>query len=214
VGIALLAVVVGVGVAYLRRDSPAAEPDPPKKQSTATRERAAAVTHRGGPLRLWKGETLRAGGKVVALAFAPRGNVLMAAIADGAGGVRCWDWATGQRREHFWPGVAMSSVACAADGRELAAGGGESVRWWLADGAEETVRTRGPVRAIAFSPDGKHFAAAVPRADLGRIDILVSNLPARRPRRTLEGPASESCALAISAHAPELAAGADGRVQL
>jgi WD40 repeat protein len=232
VGAVLLAVLLGLGVAYRQRGTSSPEPEPPpattgegehivwRRGTSAPRpgarlERAAANE---GRRRLWQGEGLRAGGKVVALAFAPRGNVLAAAVADGAGGVRCWDPTTGHRTGHLWPGVALSSVAFAPDGKELAAGCAEGVRWWrLADGRERTLPTRGPVRALAFSPDGKHFAAAVYRAERKRITLLLYDRPAGRPRYTLEeGPASESCALAISfAQEPILAAaGTDGSVQL
>jgi len=115
--------------------------------------------------------------RVVALAFAPGGQVLSGA-ADGT--VRLWDWRRGDNLACWpWSKTNISSVALAPDGHRAAAGAGDGqvVIWDLYTGAvlHKLVTSDGPppsadsswpsnpgypVECLAFSADGRLLAGA------------------------------------------------------
>jgi RNA polymerase sigma factor (sigma-70 family) len=105
----------------------------------------------------------RHGGNVEAVRFAPDGQTVASAGADGV--VRLWEPGTGKVLQ-TWTGHRgpVHALAFAPDGKVLAsAGEDKTVRLWgLTPGA--TQRTSyahtGPVRALAFSTDGKILASA------------------------------------------------------
>ncbi len=105
----------------------------------------------------------RHGGKVEAVRFAPDGQTVASAGADGV--VRVWDPATGHVLRTL-PGHqgAAHAVAFSPDGKTLASAGEDgTVRTWdVTTGAPRHVGRAhtGAVRALAFSADGKVLASA------------------------------------------------------
>jgi WD40 repeat protein len=103
-------------------------------------------------------------GQVRDLAFAPAGNVLAAAYADGM--IRLWDPRTGRElgvplRGHQGP---VFSIAFNATGTQLVSGGWDgTVRLWNLKSHTEVGTTMqgdlGAIYSVAFSPDGREIAA-------------------------------------------------------
>jgi WD40 repeat protein len=116
--------------------------------------------------RLWdatsgqpRGEPLRCRGIVWALAFSPDGKAALSGSGDGS--ARLWDVATGRPRgevlrfESRYSSV--NSAVFSPDGLIVATGHSRDVKLWdVATGRLrcEPLHHQGPVRAIAFSPDG------------------------------------------------------------
>jgi RNA polymerase sigma factor (sigma-70 family) len=140
----------------------------------------ATAGGRDGAVRLWQvatGRELRRldapGGAAHALAFAPDGKTL-AAAAGGRGGssitIHLWEVATGKglrrldTRLRQSGGLAYSAdgaLAFSPDGTRLAWGHDTTLLLWeVATGAELHPHGghRGPVRSVAYAPDGRALA--------------------------------------------------------
>ncbi len=127
----------------------------------------AATGDSNGEVRIWAPRShtpARAayahGSWVLAIAFAPRGDVVVSAGADG--GIVRYDLATGERA---WLGThegSVRAIAFAPDGRSFATGGSDgTVRITSVGGAPLAVCDHGePVRAVGFSPCGTKLATA------------------------------------------------------
>ncbi len=110
---------------------------------------------------------------VHAVAFGPNGAL---AAAGGDGAVRVWEIPSGRERLCLRGGAPAAAVAFSPDGGRLAAAGGDGSRVWEAATGRELLAlagpvqaerpgrglhgSRGPVHAIAFSPDGTYLATA------------------------------------------------------
>ncbi len=162
----------------------------------------------------------RTGGMVRALAFAPDGKTLAAATGKGrqSGTIKLWDAVTGKER-HTLAGYkgSVDALAWSADGKVLAGGawdgtvklwdpetgkeqlsfhagrGGKTLDWSLSGG--------GGVRAVAFSPDGRHLAVAA-----GPM-ITLHDPTTGKVQVTMNGYAHEPDSLAFSRDGRRLASG-------
>jgi WD40 repeat protein len=106
-------------------------------------------------LRRWEAHEMA----VNAVAFTPDGKTL---VSTGRTEVRLWDPATGQQRAELkghtnW----VMTAAVSPDGKTLATGAWDNtVRLWdlTTDKEKDVIKTRGNVRAVAFSRDGRLLA--------------------------------------------------------
>ena len=112
-------------------------------------------------------------GGISSLAFAPGDNQICSAGEDGT--VRLWDVATGKEvrrivdpplgpRDDRAPGARVQSFAYAPDGQTIVSWNDDETfkLWDVASGREiRQIRPHfaGPLRAVAFAPDGKTVAA-------------------------------------------------------
>lgn len=170
-------------------------------------------------IKMWdiaRGEsiaTLLHGEAVRGLALLPDGQTLLSAGDDGV--VKRWDLA-GSKDKGALGGrpVPIRSLAVSPDGKRLVTGGGdpakaqsgELVEWDLAGNQPHRVIAAGldqPVWSVAYSPDGKLFAAA-----LGSGAIEVWDMQTSQKRITLPAPGVR--ALAFSPDSKLLACG-EGR---
>src|SRR5262249_45366292 len=102
------------------------------------------------------------GRQISSVVFSPDGKVLATGASDGL--VRLWEVATGKPiltpRGH--EGLCRR-VAFAPDGNTVVTGGADgTVRLWEATTGKEvrTLRDKGQITSLAFSPDGKILASA------------------------------------------------------
>lgn len=137
---------------------------------------------------------------VLALACTPDSKTL---ISSSANRICLWDVASG-RLLHQLPGSFWTSpVAVSADGKVLASGGTTIQLWEVATGRplSTTERHRGPVRALAFAPDGRLLASA------GEDGILIWDMASRRLLRRFEALEKFPSALAFTPDGQQLASG-------
>jgi WD40 repeat protein len=146
--------------------------------------------------------------RAAAVALAPDGQAVALAFRDT---VTEWLLDSGRPRRSFrrpdplYPHTARRDLLCLAyapDGR-LAAGEENLVTVWARDGTHHTVHwPNGPVRAVAFSPDGQTLALARGRG-AGTWDV------ARRRRRRLLRHAEQVRCLAFTPEGQALLTGGD-----
>jgi WD40 repeat protein len=121
-----------------------------------------------GPVKLWPLDAPREAATflghswwVRGLAMLTNGQTLISAGAD----IRFWD--VGTRRENalqLSPRTGTQCIALSADGRRLAAGGGDGrITIWDVASHQEVTTLEGheeSVRQLAFTPDGDHLVSA------------------------------------------------------
>ena len=176
---------------------------------------SADTENHDGVIHLWEvssGKEVRSlrgpRGLVRGFTFAPNGRTLAAAGADGT--VVLWDPATGKERRRLrgHKGDAWN-VTFSPDGKMLASAGADhTVRLWeVATGKEVRVLTaREPVKAIAFSPDGRTLAWG----DYTAICLRDLRDPTARERR-LAGQRYGVSHLAFSADGKKLTSQCEGQ---
>ncbi|KMS69506.1 hypothetical protein ACM01_34875 [Streptomyces viridochromogenes] len=189
-----------------------------------------------GAVQLWDARTgdheatlALPGSRLGAVGFGPAGRALAARVVDNAATKnsaiknsairhRLWarvievrDLATGRLRQSRALG-ALDTAVFSPDGRRVAVVDWEqSVRiWHLSTGALHTVRTGRdrPVRAMAFTPDGRTLAVVSIEADDDRVTLL--DAATGRTQRTIRSGAGSPLSLAFSPDGHTLAT-ASGR---
>jgi WD40 repeat protein len=151
--------------------------------------------------------------RVLRLAISPDGKAL--AASDTSGGLTVWDAVTGRERLRL-PRAGLDrpgALTFSPDGRLLAAASGWRVRLWqTATGKEVGVPDghNGPVRAVAYSPDGKMVATGISDGAIHIWDSDTAN-----PLRRWRGHPEDVWALAFAPGGRSLASGGeDGTVRL
>jgi WD40 repeat protein/Tfp pilus assembly protein PilF len=133
-----------------------------------------------GKARVWEVETGRVArelvhpGKVYAVAYAQRGEVVVTGAQDGV--IRIWDAAAGtprgELRGHTKP---VNEIAVAADGNTIASASDDrSVRIWVLKPAKqlhEFPAQKDEVWAAQFSPDGSKLASGCKDGTLALWDV-------------------------------------------
>jgi WD40 repeat protein len=139
---------------------------------------------------------------VRAVAFSPNGDVL--ATASDNGDVTLWNASQGRRLLTTSAGSHPTSIAFSSDGQAFAASAGWSVRVWRTSNGSplRAFHARGPVRQVAFGPDGGEVAAV---SDDGQVRIWSRGTG--RLVRALRTPHDSGYAIAYSRHGHYLAEG-------
>jgi WD40 repeat protein/serine/threonine protein kinase len=159
------------------------------------------------------------GGKVLALALAPRGQTL--ATADEHGEVRLWHMTGRPASTVLRPRDErkVNRLAFSADGQVLAAacqgspGNPASIVLWNTASLSKRATVsalHGPVRSLALSSDGRLLAAGGGPAD-GPGEIKVWDTQTGRPRVTLRGHTDPVTVLAFAPAGGQLASGSEDR---
>jgi WD40 repeat protein len=116
-------------------------------------------------------------GAVVTMAFSPDGAILAAGGVDRS--VRLWDVSSARMSATLRGHQSNVTALCfAPDGRTLASGcgTGQVVHWTVATGRGRLLfgppAARGPIRSIAFSPDGSSLAFVDARDGITLSDVV------------------------------------------
>lgn len=132
------------------------------------------------------------------MAFAPDGRTLALGSEDGT--IRLWEMPGGRERAVLHDSDCdVHRVAFSPDGKLLASGNddGRVVLWDAREGTRRLVLHQGrgkPIRALAFSPDGRSLAVADPG---GAGDALVLDVETGAVRTRLPAPPQGSVSLAF-----------------
>jgi len=106
------------------------------------------------------GEVLREfTGTAIDAAFSPDGHIVLTLNTDGI--IRVWDARSGQEiREMSSQAVGQSNLVVSPDGRDVAAGNGNTARLWdvtTGEQIQELVGHAEVITSIAYSPDGYYL---------------------------------------------------------
>ncbi|HZV01322.1 MAG TPA: serine/threonine-protein kinase, partial [Planctomycetota bacterium] len=172
---AALLVAAGAGAAvFLGGRRPAAlERAAPTTPMTA----AAEVPTKAKLLGTWGGRAWRHLAGVRAVAFSPDGKLGLSGSDDGTLEIR--DLSNGHAiRSLVGHEKAVTTCAFLADGKHEVSGSLDgTIRFWDSAGqSTRTIRTAGPVLALAISPDGKQLASCGDGED-----VALRELPAGEP---------------------------------
>jgi WD40 repeat protein len=185
----------------------------------------AAVTSPEGDVQIWdmEGKACAAWetkSQLMAVSMLPDRNTDLTAGEEGV--IRLWDSATGHEQPP-WHGhtAIVRALACAADGRRVASGGGDFgyrsqlLLWDPASGkAVNCFKDRhDPVTCLAFSPNGKMFVSGEGNAYKRRGAIGLWDAQAGRPM-ALCRVSDVVTALAISPDGKRLAAAVENEIRL
>jgi WD40 repeat protein len=161
---------------------------------------------------------LGAGGRITCLAFSRDGKLL--AAGDENGKLRLFDGPTGKaiwERDGHVAGV--SGVGIAADGQTLVSSSTDkTVQLWDAKTGKRLrmlAESKGPVTALAFSPDGRFLAIAATVGEEGKlVEVLLWDAKTWELKKTLPDQTMQVNALAFSSDGTTLAIGAGNGFRL
>jgi RNA polymerase sigma factor (sigma-70 family) len=149
------------------------------------------------------------GGRVTCLAFSRDGKLLAAGEENGK--LRTIEGETGKAIAE-WDGhrASVSGVGFAADSKTLVSGSGDkTVKVWDATEGKllrTLAESKGPVAALAFSPDGQLFATAGSAAVEGKsVEVLLWDAKTWEPKKAVADQTMQVNALAFSPDGTTLA---------
>lgn len=151
------------------------------------------------------------GDQAISVAFSPDGHLIAANEASGT--LFIWSTADGRLQAPAISGLSAHTTPFSPDGKWIAAGSNRDVKIWDAV-TKRVLRTfsghEGPVRAVAFSRDGKLLASGAKDSM-----IFIWDLAGNQPGRRLAGHSDLVYSVAFSSDGKRLAsAGFDQKVMV